>query len=211
MGWPRCRKTFDGSFHLRSYRYLGLCGTGSVVPACMSAPAISGLANASSYQADVQTLCNAMEMDGCSACTGAASDSTSALEASCPNPLGTLSALCLEMNMDGCGDWETFCTANSGSFPSLCGTTPSPTPGSPVVMSPFPASPPPSTNPNWAVGGCYSDPTQASCADFKQDEAITQQNITTLCNSMPFMTGCSLWDQCNVGWFFVGVAGRKKE
>ncbi|KAL6778020.1 CTR1 [Auxenochlorella protothecoides x Auxenochlorella symbiontica] len=187
-------------------KYKTLCGTGSVVPACTSAKSITGLTSATSFYNDVQTLCSSMTMTGCSNCVAVSGTPTAAqLQASCPNPLGTLAELCLEMSMDGCGDWTTFCASNAAAFPGLCSSTPAAGPSPAMAMSPSmdmspAATPSPSSShSNWAVGGCYDDPTTASCTDFVQPTSITEANITVLCDSMPFMSGCTLHNMCNAG------------
>ena len=49
-----------------------------------------------------------------------------------------------------------------------------------------------------ATGPCYTDPTAAQCATFKRADAEWTSDVASLCSAMSFMSGCTLWDQCEV-------------
>lgn len=51
---------------------------------------------------------------------------------------------------------------------------------------------------NDALTGCYLTPTLPSCASFEIPESTIEDDITTLCSSMPDMLDCQLWDECQV-------------
>ncbi|ORY05660.1 Ctr-domain-containing protein [Basidiobolus meristosporus CBS 931.73] len=44
---------------------------------------------------------------------------------------------------------------------------------------------------------CYTDPSNANCADFQMDAATLNASIQSLCNAMPYMPGCSVNNLCN--------------
>eukprot|EP00961_Rhodomonas_salina_P014917 200216-Rhodomonas_salina.9 len=43
------------------------------------------------------------------------------LPSDCPDPLGTLSAVCLSMNMRGCEKWSSMCKSNPPGIQAFCG------------------------------------------------------------------------------------------
>lgn len=107
--------------------YNSLCSTpGSVVEECTTIA--EGVANApSTAQATdaVLTMCAEMEMKGCDACTS---------KTECPQPLETLSQICLGMpGMSGCSQFFAMCNTAGSTFTTLCGSSapvPSSTPSS---------------------------------------------------------------------------------
>eukprot|EP00983_Pelagomonas_calceolata_P135292 1162142-Pelagomonas_calceolata.AAC.21 len=49
-----------------------------------------------------------------------------------------------------------------------------------------------------APDNCYETPTKAECEDYQYPESRTEGDIGMLCNAMPDMPGCSLWEACKV-------------
>uniref|UniRef100_A0A6S8KSC7 Copper transport protein n=2 Tax=Dunaliella tertiolecta TaxID=3047 RepID=A0A6S8KSC7_DUNTE len=47
-----------------------------------------------------------------------------------------------------------------------------------------------------APDNCYETPTKAECEDYQYPESRTEGDIGMLCNAMPDMPGCSLWEAC---------------
>ena len=111
---------------------------------------------------------------------------------------GTVSQLCLSMDMDGCQDWASFCADTNGTFTGLCEATPLPAASPAPAPAPVPARRVPATGvpAPGTGGGCYADPTAAACADFWQADDVSRADIATLCDSMPTMVGCSLARSC---------------
>ncbi len=66
----------------------------------------------------------------------------------------------------------------------------------PVQASPSAAAPKVATS--MASSPCYTDPTQDSCASFKQTESDSLADINILCSSMPNMVGCTVFRECEV-------------
>lgn len=50
-----------------------------------------------------------------------------------------------------------------------------------------------------AVAGlcCVTDPTQSNCAAYLYPDSSIRADIDNLCKSMPFMTACSVYNNCN--------------
>lgn len=50
--------------------------------------------------------------------------------------------------------------------------------------------------------GCYADPSDPKCVDFRQTDADSLEDLDELCvrkgTSMPYMVVCSLWTACKV-------------
>ncbi|KAK9675127.1 hypothetical protein K7432_016633, partial [Basidiobolus ranarum] len=57
-------------------------------------------------------------------------------------------------------------------------------------MSPAPNNTLPMDSP------CYTDPTSATCADFKMEDATLDASISSLCKAMSYMPGCSVNKIC---------------
>eukprot|EP00884_Botryococcus_braunii_P019017 jgi/Botrbrau1/579/Bobra.0010s0045.1 len=51
--------------------------------------------------------------------------------------------------------------------------------------------------------GCYADPSDPVCVDFRQSDADSLEDLEELCiregTSMPYMVVCSLWNACKEG------------
>ncbi|KAL4421473.1 hypothetical protein ABPG75_010764 [Micractinium tetrahymenae] len=168
----------------------------------------------------------------CSQCSSQSFDpnqvTVQAVQGNCPDPLGTLSALCLASSQsaqgEGCAAWREFCASKDGSsFPGLCAgaaapspatagkvAAPSPAPGDAGVPAPAPAAAQkvpdagaatPAGTAEAAEAGpqCYADPAQEACRTFQHSDADSEADIRQLCGPNPFLVGCSLWDQCRSG------------
>lgn len=50
--------------------------------------------------------------------------------------------------------------------------------------------------------GCYADPSDPKCVDFRQTDSDSLEDLDELCvrngTSMPYMVVCSLWTACKV-------------
>jgi len=98
--------------------YKSLCGvSGSMVKECTSSGPIPNVLQTATTVADIQAMCSAMPMDGCSGCTSSSQ---------CPDPLATISTICLSMEMTGCSDWQSMCNSismqgQSDAFEFVCG------------------------------------------------------------------------------------------
>lgn len=225
--------------------YMTLCAPQSVVAQCQQQPTIAELLPAMQYHTAVQQLCpagaNASAATGtvtaqdlpmqCRNCSALSFDpdmvTVQALEANCPDPLGTLASLCLErstgMREDSCASWAELCASEAGQgFPGLCGgdvaaPAPAPSPAGDTQTSEAPAPAPapgvaavPAPAPPERAGAagiagptagptCYADPTQDSCRAFQHADVASEADVRQLCGSTPSMTGCSLWQQCSSG------------
>lgn len=192
-------------------RYMTLCAPQSVVRQCPAQERIPGMASAQAYMQSAMQMCKAMPgMEGCADCSAKSSNpdkvTAQAANGNCPNPLGTLSQVCLSMDMGGCDEWASFCTETNGSFVGLCSdaATPAPVPApvpapapapqkaSPAAIVPAAAAPAPAPT----ADSCYADPTAAACAGFRQADDVSAADIATLCDAMSDMVGCTLWRSC---------------
>lgn len=87
--------------------------TGTVVLQCSSSSPIPGAPTTSQATQEVLQMCSEMSMTGCENCTSVTQ---------CPNPMGTLSEVCLGMSgMAGCNSFYSMCTMIGSTFQSLCG------------------------------------------------------------------------------------------
>mmetsp|Transcript_26078 Transcript_26078/g.85778 ORF Transcript_26078/g.85778 Transcript_26078/m.85778 type:complete len:378 (-) Transcript_26078:1641-2774(-) len=76
---------------------------------------VPGLISSQQSLESVSALCKEMpDMQGCSQCSAATF-------ASCPDPLGTLSRLCLSMMMADCKPWSEMCAESQGGLTAFCG------------------------------------------------------------------------------------------
>eukprot|EP00889_Picochlorum_renovo_P000800 jgi/Picre1/27830/NNA_000794.t1 len=176
-------------------KYQRLCSDGTNVPACKESSVIEGIPSVDTiYQATIN-MCNAMpDMVGCETCKDVPKDSTElVIRQQCPNPLQSISTVCLGMWMTGCEIWVDFCkvTAEESAFSSLCTGKPTPSAADMGDME--------NTNTASSNDSCISDPTQASCADYIMPESIVQEDLENLCISMPNMVGCSFRTACTNG------------
>lgn len=136
-----------------------------------------------------------------------------------------MSKMCLDVPIDQCAYWSMFCSSDaaiSGNMgvaaPSLCipesqraqvaaqypaqyqpppGTS-TPTAPSPSQASPRSPAPSPSASPSPASVNCLRSPSSPACANYTYPDTSVQQDIASLCRSMPGMTGCSIYNACKV-------------
>ncbi len=104
------------------HNYTALCQPNSVVQQCFgdSSSGIPFLVSTSTAISDTLALCHAMpDMPQCAQCTSDAIPRTS-----CPNPLKTLSDVCLSMYMDDCKHWKTMCEKKPEGMAVFCGEEP---------------------------------------------------------------------------------------
>lgn len=137
---------------------------------------------------------------------------------------GTLSELCLAMDMAPCSDWKLWCRdAKEKNYTYMCSrdflnrnaVMPGGHQASMDSSMPHDGSSDHSTivmnAPENAHAGhasnreesyCYMDPENATCVDFQQSDTDTLQDLVQMCSSkgggMPWMIGCSLWSDCKV-------------
>jgi len=199
-----------------------LCGAGSMVPQCKNETAIANLPTANDTQQAVFSMCQSMPgMNGCDHCSPTAPAGMAmaqSLQVQCPNPLMSLSALCLSSPMGGCSIWTSFCNATmtaggAAGFPSLCSAAPmGPTmaPGPQMDMMSGPGGANGDGGSHGQVSGsmmdggmggpspCETDPTQPSCAGYEMPDSEASADIMNMCQEMPNMVGCSLWSECEV-------------
>lgn len=99
--------------------YNSMCSSGTQVQQCFSSPPAAHILNTEETKSKISMMCGMMSMAGCSSC-----DTTH-----CPNPLQTVSNLCLSMGgMSGCKDWTQFCSSAKAKglendMEMICGTT----------------------------------------------------------------------------------------
>lgn len=161
-------------------KYDTICGEGSLVPGCNDG--IDGIPTSQTIYDATVAMCTEMpDMVGCETCT-----SGNEVALSCPNPLKSISVVCLGMWMKGCEVWVDFCEATQ-SEPSiyswLC------TGEEPEALS-MGADTVPSND------GCITDPTQEECKTFVMSDTEANKDLDQLCYSMPNMVGCSLRTAC---------------
>jgi len=97
--------------------YTALCRPNTAVEQCATDKGIPFLVPTAEAITDTLALCTEMpDMEQCKDCTG-----SSNLPSDCPDPLGTLSAVCLSMNMRGCEKWSSMCKSNPPGIQAFCG------------------------------------------------------------------------------------------
>ena len=192
-----------------------LCASGSVVAQCADEPPIAGLPSADDAFADATTMCSDHFMPECDACNPQpppGSVAAQALQVQCPDPLAGMRVPCAQT----IGCQSALGPGRRCAMPRLQQTDPLaslPSAGARAtamawasttmtrkVMAPLPHShrhfrPPPMQ----IQMPCHSDPTAAACADYVQADEKSSAEIGVLCEAMPYMVGCTLWAQCQVG------------
>ncbi|KAG2490414.1 hypothetical protein HYH03_011214 [Edaphochlamys debaryana] len=137
-------------------------------------------------------------MGGCDTCS----------QGSCPDVLRSYSFGCIDMDMGQCDPWRAFC--NEDGAPKgegtavLCYRDPSKVvrpPPPPVEASPSPSpshgddhSPSPS-----ASDACILTPDLPECASYVYPDAAIAADVTSLCDDMPYMPGCTIHTECTAG------------
>lgn len=191
--------------------YSTLCSADSVVEQCKNSPMVSQLGTGEDYYMAIRQACDGHYMPECDECASGGGGDTvvaMALEVQCPDPLRTLSAMCLDHWHSSCDGWNSFCVGagNNTAFPELCDGgfeyRPAVEPSSSMNastteeessmsdMSDTMQAPPSSSS------QCYEDPTAAECMDFKQGDQDSIEQIESLCDDMSDMIGCTLWKEC---------------
>jgi copper transporter 1 len=97
--------------------YASLCQSGSAVKQCSIEKPLPGIITTSQTILDVLEMCSEMSMAGCSTCVS---------QNRCPDPLASVSQVCLSMEMRRCESWEKMCSSvemegESKNFSVLCG------------------------------------------------------------------------------------------
>ncbi|PSC68719.1 CTR type copper ion transporter isoform B [Micractinium conductrix] len=224
--------------------YLMLCAPQSTVAQCAEQAPIRELRPAMQAHSAVQALCpppaNASApfaasglpapCRGCSALSFNPDKVTvQAVQANCPDPFGTLAALCLPgsnvTEEKSCAVWAEFCSSEAGGgYSGLCGgvpAAPAPAPapvpspggaatktGAPPPAADEPAPPPPRQRaPAAGGGGGGGAPVPPSCyQDPGQQRCRTFQHpaaeaVADIRQLCASMplVGCSLWAQCSSG------------
>jgi hypothetical protein len=99
------------------------------------------------------------------------------------------------------GAFGAFCDDHTGHHHDDAGAPPHDHGGTPPAASAV-ATAEPNSSAIIAGGGasdpCVADPTAAACASYTYPAAAVTADITSLCNSMPDMPGCSLSRSCQV-------------
>ncbi|KAI7839138.1 hypothetical protein COHA_007141 [Chlorella ohadii] len=131
----------------------------------------------------VDTICaNEPGMEACANCTEAGR-----MFKNCPNPLETLSKLCAaKPDMAECAPLQEMCGEADVAklWPELCAGKLVVPPFKPVFRSINITDP------------CYVDPTADACKTFARAHMEWMSDMTSLCNAMPFMVGCTLLADC---------------
>eukprot|EP00887_Chlorella_sp_A99_P005704 scaffold1.g5704.t1 len=182
--------------------YLVLCAPQSLVPACKTAGRVTALRSATQLYQDVQAACR--EAPAPAPCARCAAQPLSgddrvavaqAVQTTCPDPLGTLSAICLERDGTGCANWAALCAAasNGSALPALCLGAPAPAPaaaaapsakagaagagGAGSAASPSGAA----SGTDAALGaGCAGDPTAPECAGGARQAAGVESDMPVM-------------------------------
>ncbi|PSC69979.1 putative ATP-dependent RNA helicase DDX11 [Micractinium conductrix] len=183
--------------------YKALCGPTSVVEACvepgplpdmipeegidMGPAGMNNTAPLCTYNVKqaVDDIC-ASSPDLADVCTECSSEGRVFGDA-CPHPLNTLSKLCAESpSTPECDAFNAFCDRAEPQqlWPQICAGNFTIPELKPVYASVNMTDP------------CYANPAAASCAAFRRTHTEWSSDLASLCNSMPFMVGCSMWRDC---------------
>lgn len=98
--------------------YTALCARGTKVAQCTTPGPVPDLVTTYPAKEAVDAICTSMSMTDCASCS-----ETGLKFAKCPDPLGTLSALCIAMpGMGECASFQQMCATDAveSSFSSLC-------------------------------------------------------------------------------------------
>ncbi|GLI59301.1 hypothetical protein VaNZ11_001154 [Volvox africanus] len=154
-------------------------------------------------------------MAGCDTCT----------VVSCPDPLASLSAGCIDMPMGQCDGLDALCALGASVLckknlkdAPMRPPSPPPEPLATVVSTPppllakFPSpsivapSPPPDQAPESAMtppamtsASCVTDSSSTLCASYEYPLANITSDLNSLCTSMAYMPGCTIRAACQAG------------
>ena len=193
--------------------YANVCGSESVIEQCKQDAILPDLPSAEDSMAATVAMCNDMpDMDGCDTCRVSSPDGevqAQSIQVQCPDPFASLARVCIGMWMTGCEPWDEFCVAadDNKAFPVLCGQSDILPLTDTVTDSPSNQPTQATNQPDTKGSGdddddekdgnsCYDDPSQDACKTFVMPEDEVQKDLEALCSSMPYMVGCSLWNQC---------------
>ncbi|GIL97130.1 hypothetical protein Vretimale_2865 [Volvox reticuliferus] len=125
-------------------------------------------------------------MAGCDTCTNVF----------CPNPLASLSAGCIDMPMGQCDGLDALCTLGASV---LCKKNlkdaPMRPPSPPPDQAPASAMVPPAVTSAY----CMADSSLPQCTSYEYPLANITSDLSSLCASMAYMPGCTIWAACQAG------------